>query len=100
MTCKNRKITALMKAGSILLCGVGGMALAWLIGYSIYFFTEVFPFRNDPVEIRVFHAVDGWVAIGILTIMFLMPGCAIAGSLVAAFLLRKREIEIVTLTRF
>ncbi len=91
MICKKEKITALMKAGSILLCGVGGMALGWLIGYTVYFFTEVFPFRNAPVEIRVFHAVDGSAAIGIPTIMFLIPGCAIVGFFVSAYFLRNER---------
>lgn len=100
MTRKSEKITALMKAGSILLCGVGGMALGWLLGGVIYFFTEVLPYKSAPDAIRVYHEVDGGFAIGILTFMLLMPSCAIVGSLVAAFLLRKREVGIVTLTRF
>ncbi len=84
------KKIAVMKTFSGLLCGIGGAAFGWLIGYAIYFFTEVLPFRNERPEERLIHAVDGGMAIGILTFLFLMPIGAIVGSFVGVYLTTKR----------
>ena len=77
----------------IFLSGIGGAVFGWLTGYSVYYFTEVLPFRNAPDPERVFHAIDGGVPIAILTLWVLIPGGAIIGSLIGAFLFNKCKSE-------
>jgi len=74
-----RRIAAKISA-ALLGAGVGAAA-GWLLGYTIYFLTEDLPYRNDPFAIRSMHAVDGGLAIGLTTYLFLMP----AGLLIGTF---------------
>ncbi len=86
-----------LKILATLLCGMGGAASAWLLGYAIYFFTEDLPFRNEPPEVRLVHAVDGGLAIGILTFLIMMPFGALVGAMTGyAYLSRgqQRSVEI------
>lgn len=83
----------LMKTLSILLCVIGGVSLGYLIGWTIYFFVEYLPFRNEPPEVKLIHTVDGGLAVGILTFLFIMPGCTIAGFLLGNHFLNKRKVE-------
>ena len=83
------KKIAVMRAFSVLLCGIAGAVLGWLIGYANYFFTEILPFRNASDGERIFHALDGGVAIAILTLYLLMPIGGLVGSLVGAYLTTK-----------
>lgn len=78
---------------AIFLSGIGGAGVGWLIGCSVYYFTEVLPFRYAPDPERVFHAIDGGVPIAILTLWVLIPGCTIVGFLVGNYLLKRRKAE-------
>lgn len=77
------------KICAVLSGGVGGAVLGWLIGDAIYFFTEDLLYRSAPEGERLMHAVDGGLAVGILTFLFLMPIGAITGSLIGKFLITK-----------
>lgn len=69
-----------LKTFATVLCGMGGAAAGWLLGHAIYFFIEDLPFRNEPPEVRLIHAVDGGLAIGMLTFLILMPFGALFGA--------------------
>jgi hypothetical protein len=73
-----KRIGAKISAG--LLGASVGPAASWLFGYAFYFFTEDLPYRNEPSAIRSMHTVDGGLAIGLLTYLFLIPAGILIGS--------------------
>lgn len=80
----------LIKAYYVLLGGLGGIAVMWGLGNAIYFFTEVLPYRNSSEGERLYHAVDGGLAVGIITFAFLIPAGFILGILVALKAIAKK----------
>ncbi len=74
--------------------GGAGAGLAWLLGRAAYFLFEDLPYRNEPPEVRLVHAVDGGLGIGLLTFFILTPlGFMIGLSITWEFMEKRNSIS-------